>query len=173
MEGGPYSKERIDERVSRGMEKFEKVAIMVMFLIIGICAGLLIAERINYSHAPNPDHLFIKNVSTGDGYYKMYFDTDREIIFSRSKGTSMYPALFYDSFDIFMQPNNTTELKIGDVIWFRPKSISGDGIMHRIITIDYDEEGWYCYTKGDNNLIRDKWKIRFDNIYGVLIAITY
>lgn len=66
-------------------------------------------------------------------------------------------------------PNNQKDLQVGDIISYRYKEML---ITHRIIETGYDELGWYCITKGDNNPFLDE-KVRWNQVQAVLIAIIY
>ena len=67
-------------------------------------------------------------------------------------------------------PENQEELQEGDIISFETDYGT---IIHRIIKIDYDKEGWYAITKGDNSPVNDSEKVRFTQIKRVVVAIIY
>ena len=50
-------------------------------------------------------------------------------------------------------------------------------IVHRVIKIEEDEQGWYAITKGDNNKFDDVvlsfGKVRFSQVKGVIIGLIY
>ncbi len=94
------------------------------------------------------------------------------------KTNSMLPFLDENSNAIQIKPRSETELKEGDIISYEynitenntKKTIT---IIHRIIKIGEDKEGWYAITKGDNNKKEDPKKVRFSQIKRVLVAIIY
>jgi hypothetical protein len=90
--------------------------------------------------------------------------------FTESK--SMYPFINEDVYALEIRPNNRSELKVGDVIGFESKAFNTT-IIHRIIEIGSDEQGWYALTKGDNNPATDPGKVRFEDIRGVLVGLIY
>jgi hypothetical protein len=49
----------------------------------------------------------------------------------------------------------------------------GFSIVHRVIEIGNDEDGWYAITKGDNNPTPDPWKIRFEWVRRITVAVIY
>ncbi|OIO62503.1 hypothetical protein COY26_02680 [Candidatus Woesearchaeota archaeon CG_4_10_14_0_2_um_filter_33_10] len=85
---------------------------------------------------------------------------------------SMDPVIDEKANAIEIIPKSSDNIQEGDIISY--KSDYADGtIIHRIIKIGSDEEGWYCIVKGDNNQNPDPGKIRFNQIKRVLIAIIY
>ncbi len=66
-----------------------------------------------------------------------------------------------DGMRVLLAPTeNHEDLIIGDVIAY--EAPTSQLILHRIVGIGTDIEGWYCLTRGDNPLIttNDPWKIR-------------
>jgi len=85
---------------------------------------------------------------------------------------SMDPVLDEKTNAIEIIPKSSDNIHVGDIISY--KSDYADGtIIHRVIKIGSDEEGWYCIVKGDNNQSPDPGKIRFNQIKRVLVAIIY
>jgi hypothetical protein len=83
---------------------------------------------------------------------------------------SMDPLIDEDSHGIEIIPENPESINIGDIISYK----SDLGILiHRVIEKGEDKEGIYYLVKGDNNRIRDPFKVRFNDIQGVLVAIIY
>ena len=62
------------------------------------------------------------------------------------------------------------QIKPGDIVSF---SYGQDTIIHRVLTTNYDDKGWYMITKGDNNNKPDPKKIRFDQVRRLVVAIIY
>lgn len=91
-------------------------------------------------------------------------------LYFTSRGTgSMYPLLDEGAETIIARPPEN-EIYEGDIITFR----TDDGLtVHRVVERGYDEKGLYFITKGDNNGITDDYKIRYENIEGVIIAVFY
>ena len=85
---------------------------------------------------------------------------------------SMDPVIDIGSNAIEIKPSSPDVLKIGDIISYDSNRIKGN-IIHRIISIEEDENGIYFITKGDNNQRIDPEKIRFDQIKGVVVGILY
>lgn len=92
-----------------------------------------------------------------------------------SLGDSMFPLIKDNSLLIFEEIENVKDLKKGQIIdFFYHHFLWGDynGYTHRIIKTGYDRKGWYAITKGDNNLIREPFKLREKNIGCKLIEIN-
>jgi hypothetical protein len=85
---------------------------------------------------------------------------------------SMDPVFDYGSNAIETVPLSAEEIQEGDIISYNSKYASGI-IIHRVIKIGTDEDGWYAIVKGDNNKQPDPGKIRFTQIKRVLVAIIY
>jgi len=116
-----------------------------------------------------------KRISKED--VKVY--NDRVIIYinnafpaSFTESKSMYPFINEDVYALEEKPANSTELKVGDVIGFKSQTFN-TSIIHRIIEIGNDENGWYVITKGDNNPAQDPDKVRFEDVEGVLVGLIY
>ena len=88
---------------------------------------------------------------------------------------SMNPTLGYNSIGIYTTHFSKENLRVGDIISYELNNNSHRIInnnSHRIIKIGVDNKGWYCITKGDNNLFSDG-KVRFEQIRGVCVGIIY
>ncbi len=84
---------------------------------------------------------------------------------------SMDPVFDAGSHLIQVYPTSQSDVHVGDVISY--DSPLGFSIVHRVIEIGFDEEGWYAILKGDNNPTPDPWKVRFDWITRILVMIVY
>jgi hypothetical protein len=83
---------------------------------------------------------------------------------------SMDPFLDEDSHALEIIPENENEINIGDIISYQT---AYGVVIHRVIEKDVDDKGMYYLVKGDNNLFKDPFKVRFDEIKGVVVAIIY
>ena len=83
---------------------------------------------------------------------------------------SMDPFIDEDSNAIEILPNNPNDINAGDVISYRSSS---GVIIHRVIEKGFDDLGIYYIVKGDNNSIRDPFKVRFNDVEGVVVAVIY
>lgn len=85
---------------------------------------------------------------------------------------SMEPAIDADSNALEIVPKNYTDIQLGDIISYEVPEINGT-IIHRVIETGFDANGWYAITKGDNVPDPDPFKLRFENIKRVVVAIIY
>lgn len=84
---------------------------------------------------------------------------------------SMDPVFDAGSHLIQAFPTGPEQIHVGDIVSY--DSPVGFTIVHRVIEIGTDEEGWYAIIKGDNNPTPDPWKVRWDMITRVTVAIIY
>ena len=89
-----------------------------------------------------------------------------------SDTNSMDPVLDAESNGIEIKPNSPEDIAIGDIISYKSNIVDGI-IVHRVVDIGEDEQGWFAIAKGDNNPANDPEKVRFDMIQGVVVAIIY
>jgi signal peptidase I len=85
---------------------------------------------------------------------------------------SMDPILDHEANAIEIIPKRKKDIHVGDIISYKLDFLNYT-IIHRVIKISYDKEGWYAITKGDNLDKPDPFKIRFNDIKRVLVAIIY
>jgi hypothetical protein len=85
---------------------------------------------------------------------------------------SMEPVLNEHSNAIEVSPKSESEINVGDIVSYNSEYSDGT-IIHRVARIGYDDKGWYCIAKGDNNPSEDPGKIRFSQIERVVVAIIY
>jgi hypothetical protein len=84
---------------------------------------------------------------------------------------SMTPLLNHESHGIEIMPNSEDDLKLGDVVAY--ENPRGEVILHRLVEINQDEKGKYFIFQGDNVPQKDPYKVRFNQIRGVLVAVIY
>lgn len=84
---------------------------------------------------------------------------------------SMDPLIDEDTQAIQIIPLSPDEIKVGDVISYDAGKFGI--IIHRVIEIGNDEQGWYARVKGDNNASPDPLKVRFPMIKRVLVGVLY
>ena len=85
---------------------------------------------------------------------------------------SMEPVFDKKSTGLEIIPKSSAEIKIGDIISYGT-NYSDDILIHRVVKIGQDTEGWYAITKGDNNSSSDPEKIRFSQVKRILVGIIY
>ena len=85
---------------------------------------------------------------------------------------SMDPVIDAGSNSIELKPKTTEDVKIGDIISYHSEYADGL-IIHRVVEVGQDADGWFVRVKGDNLEKKDPGKIRFSQIEGVVVGIVY
>jgi hypothetical protein len=122
------------------------------------------------------DRIKIEDVSVRN--YELIIYINASYIAEFTDTGSMLPVLNSNSIGIQIVPQSETDIRPGDIISYNMVSGNGvinndDVIIHRVVETGYDEFGWYAYTKGDNNLVQDKEKVRFFQVQRVLVGVLY
>lgn len=89
---------------------------------------------------------------------------------------SMLPVLRDGHNSIEITPQSEEDIHIGDIISFQyvdPLTKQEDLVVHRVIDVGRDAEGWYALTKGDHNRSADPGVRRFDDVVGILVMLIY
>ncbi len=84
---------------------------------------------------------------------------------------SMDPVLDETTHLIQIIPKSKEDIHAGDIVSYQ--SPLGFVIIHRVVVIAQDEQGWYLIMKGDNNPSPDPWKVRWDMVRRVTVMIVY
>jgi len=83
---------------------------------------------------------------------------------------SMDPFIDETANALEVMPADLDAIKVGDVISYQ----TAYGVLiHRVIEKGSDEQGIYYVVKGDNNRFSDPFKVRFDEVQGVVVAVIY
>tara|TARA_Y100000310_G_C20437317_1_gene694353 strand:+ start:196 stop:681 length:486 start_codon:yes stop_codon:yes gene_type:complete len=101
---------------------------------------------------------------------QVVIDVNNPVWASFTNTNSMDPFIDETSNAIEIKPNSPLDIKVGDVISYQTKQ---GVIIHRVVKVDRDEKGIYYLVKGDNNIITDPFKIRFNEVVGVVVAVIY
>jgi signal peptidase I len=83
---------------------------------------------------------------------------------------SMDPYLDENDVVLEVKVTDPAEIHEEDIIVFQRGE---ERIIHRVIEIGHDEEGWYARTKGDNNIRADPEKVRFSDVRGLVVGVIY
>lgn len=90
---------------------------------------------------------------------------------ARFKDTnSMDPFIDEGANAIQIVPESYEDLQVGDVISYE---LGSNTIIHRIVGLGTDEQGWYAVVKGDNNPGNDAEKVRWSQVRKVLVGVIY
>ncbi len=83
---------------------------------------------------------------------------------------SMDPVIDATSNGLEIPVESVEQIHVGDIIAYQTNG--NELIVHRVVKIGIDEQGWYCITKGDNSRQEDG-KVRFKQIKFITIGILY
>lgn len=86
---------------------------------------------------------------------------------------SMEPTIHVGSL-VVLEPANSADLRVGDVITFDPPGYGSELVTHRIYSIEQGPDGPVFQTKGDANGTPDAWRIQAGGRgYRVLFSVPY
>jgi hypothetical protein len=124
----------------------------------------------SYEEASPSDHITENKIHVYSD--KIVIDVANASWASFADTNSMDPTLDTGANSIEVEPQNQDEIKVGDIISFSTDYTAGI-VIHRVVSIGYDEQGAYYITKGDNNPTADPGMRRFSDIRGIVIGIIY
>lgn len=104
---------------------------------------------------------------------KVVIDVENPQWASFTDTNSMDPVFDAGHYAIQEVPRSEVDIHIGDIITYSHPSIQQGNLIHRVIQVGYDDQGWYAVAKGDNNANADPGKVRFSQIKKVVAAIIY
>ena len=166
------------------MNKVWLVALMVLFYFgLGFSSGAVLSsyfapEQLPSSPSsnvllerPSPyDHIKEDQIKVYDNKVEISLGNN-QISWARfANSNSMDPILDETANSIEIIPETKDDIHVGDIVAF---SYGTSLIVHRIIEIGYDEQGWYAITAGDNSDKQDSGKRRFSDIKYVTVGILY
>jgi|SRR3989339_936220 len=144
------------------------ILIVALIMIAGITA---VAMSSNFNFTPErispQDRIVMENLEITDN--TLALSINGALIVAVSDTNSMDPVLDEDSLLVVTPADSESGIAEGDIIIFHREEKL---IVHRVISVGTDENGWFAITKGDNNLI-DDGKIRGDKVMGVVVGILY
>ena len=153
-----------------GAKLYFSLAMLVGF-IFGVFMGGLVGTSANevpdrvssYDHVLEEEIILVGN--------EMYLSLDEEMKWSKFEDTNSMDPLLDEGYNgLEFVPKTVEKIHLGDVISFE---YGGNIIIHRVVEIGEDVEGWYALTKGDNLEELDYGKRRFEDIKGVLVGVIF
>jgi len=163
------------------------ILLYVVIFMLGWTASVLYLQ-FNYSEGENPailgsflsiDSPEMISPQNHLGEDKIHVYEDRIILDLADASWSTYadtnsmdPIIDINANGIEIRPQSIRDVGVGDIISFRKQGINGL-VVHRVVEIGTDSNGWYVITKGDNNPTQDPGKVRFEDIHGVVVGVIY
>ena len=133
---------------------------------------MVVAEPASWTSAP-------ENSSPGDWIGEEQIKVYPDLIVLEVPGArwagftntnSMDPLFDETAHALEIMPANPRDINVGDVISYQTPY----GVMiHRVFKTGEDTEGYYYLVKGDNNPFPDPFKVRFEEVQGVVVAVVY
>jgi len=147
------------------MNKIDYIIVILIIILIVLStqlfAGFIKKSIHPHNRIDNPNMALESNKLIVYGEYRL----------GSSVGKSMFPLFFRNATSIDIIPSLPDEVYIGDVITFNNNK--DEYICHRVVGIKEDKQGIYFITKGDNNYIKDKYKVRFKDIERVTVGVLW
>jgi len=144
-------------------------SIFVLIAVIIILTTAVIAFRQNEIISP---HDRIKESQIHIYSDRIVIDVEGASWASYADTNSMDPVLDFGANGLELVPQSEDQLFIGDIAAYRSE-ITDELIVHRIVEIKEDSEGKCFRFKGDNNTIKDRECVKFEQIKFVLIGVIY
>ncbi|MBR9683688.1 hypothetical protein GOV03_04065 [Candidatus Woesearchaeota archaeon] len=157
------------------MLKMKKLLLIIPLLIILFFSFISLGENHIPASLFSSPELFSPSDWISENQIKIYsnkvtIELENPTWASFTNTNSMDPFLDETANAIEISPESPEEINPGDVISYRTRY---GVIIHRVIEKGEDGKGVYFLVKGDNNSFKDPFKVRFDDIEGVLVAIIY
>ncbi len=86
---------------------------------------------------------------------------------------SMDPVFDTESTALELMVTSTSQVQVGDIVSYETPLAPGAAIVHRIVEIGTDEQGWFAIMKGDNLPTTDPGKVRASQLRRKVIGILY
>ena len=158
------------------MDNLRKIELVLVILCVLICALLIINNPkgitgflINSQENLNAPHDFFTQENIEVYPDRIIINIDNYTLSKYSLSESMLPVFDSNANGVGIKPNSEQDIHMGDIITFRQYE---NLIVHRVVDIGEDEQGWFCITRGDRNDFSDG-KVRFEKIDSVLVALIY
>lgn len=116
------------------------------------------------------DHIPQSDIHVLDGSVIIDIEDPEWAMFTDTN--SMDPVLDAGANAIEIVPKSESQIQVGDIVSYKSEYADGT-IIHRVVEINQDEDGWYARMKGDNNPSIDPGKVRFGQIQRLVVAVVY
>ena len=117
-----------------------------------------------------PDHIKEENIHVYSD--RVVIDIQNPEWATFTPTNSMDPVIDEGANSIQIVPQNESIVGLGDIASYESVYATGT-IIHRIVHIGKDELGTYYHIKGDNNILKDPGKVRFNQIRRITVGIIY
>ncbi|PIZ50990.1 hypothetical protein COY27_05025 [Candidatus Woesearchaeota archaeon CG_4_10_14_0_2_um_filter_33_13] len=143
--------------------------VLTSVLVISLNNKQIPASLFNNQEISSPSD-WVKNDQIKVYKDKVILEVKKATWASFTDTNSMDPLFDKDSNALEIVPEKEEDVNVGDIVAYQT---AYGVIVHRVVEKGEDEDGVYFLVKGDNNQIKDPFKVRFSDIKGVVIAIIY
>jgi|TARA_Y100000310_G_C20321993_1_gene641162 signal peptidase I len=155
----------------------KKITIFSILILILLFANLVYSFDLRYPEIFTSNELISPQDRIKDSQIHIYenrivLDIPNANYARYADTNSMDPILDEGATGIEILPSNVNDIQVGDIITYEPEW-TNKLVVHRVIVTGEDEQGWYCYTKGDNTNTIDPGKIRFEQVRYILVGVIY
>lgn len=103
---------------------------------------------------------------------RIVIDLKEAIIADIGDTHSLEPLIDKDTNVIEIIPESPRDIYLGDLVAYESE-VYNLTILHRVISVGKDEQGWFATMKGDNNLQPDPEKVRFSQVKSIVVGVVY
>ena len=130
-----------------------------------------IEEKIAGTELPNPgDRISDRQIRVWNN--RVVIDVNDLYWLDMLESNSMDPLLDEGTTVLGVRPGSATDREPGDIIVFRSDKYQNN-VVHRVVEVRYDNDGYYYITKGDNNPDVDPFHVRFKDVVVVVVGVLY
>jgi hypothetical protein len=145
------------------------LSILAVILVIGSVSMIKESPLNGSSSKPQPgDRVSYENIQTTN--HDVDIEIENPVIVAVANTGSMLPTFGENANLIEIVPKSSSELKLGDIASYQN---GNDVIVHRIVELGNDDQGWYAKFKGDNNPFNDPDKVRWSQMKRLVVGIIY
>ncbi len=151
--------------------RFPAKALVMMGTVLAAVMLFLaaVANAGDYAERPSPhDRLSAGQVHVYDSQVVVDLENATKVVFTDTN--SMEPLLDAGKTGLEIALAEQADVHVGDIVSYNSGS-AGAVIIHEVVAVGSDDEGWYAVTKGYNAGKADPEKVRFHQIRGVLVAL--
>ncbi len=153
----------------------KKILLILLVFILGMVSSSVIPIEMpfgNKTAEKNSPYDWIKLNQINVYKDKVVLDIENPVLVAISDTNSMDPVLDEFSNAIEIYPKTEEDIHVGDIVSYKSQYVKNN-IIHRVVEINEDEQGWYAVMKGDNLNETDPEKVRFEQIQRVVVAVIY
>jgi len=153
----------------------KKILLILTVFLLGMVSSSVIPIEMPFGNKTaeiNSPHDWIKSNEIHAYNDKVILDVENPVLVAIADTNSMDPVIDEYANAIEIYPKSTDDIHVGDIVSYKSKYMENN-IIHRVVEINEDKEGWYAVMKGDNLNQTDPEKVRFEQIKRIVVAVVY